>query len=78
VPGSVTTASGRVRHEEKITVYVTVDELVDIEQTRLALRSHHGVAVDRGRLVREAIQLALHDVAARGDESALVRRLRTE
>lgn len=73
---SVTSPSGRVRHDERITIYVTPDELLDLEQTRLTLRSAHGVAVDRGRLVREAIHLALHDVAARGDESALVRRLR--
>lgn len=70
------TSSGRVRHDEKITIYVTADELMSLERTRLSLRGDHGVAVDRGRIVREAIQLALEDVAARGDESALVRRLR--
>ncbi len=75
MPARVNAPSGRVRHDEKITIYVTPDELVDLEQTRLALRSRHGLAVDRGRLVREAIHLALDDVARRGDESALVRRL---
>ena len=68
--------SGRVRHDEKITIYVTADELLTLEHTRLALRAHHGLAVDRGRIVREAIHLALQDVADHGDESALVRRLR--
>lgn len=68
--------SGRVRHDEKITVYVTADELLDLEHTRLTLRRSHGLAVDRGRIVREAIHLALADVEAAGDDSALVRRLR--
>ncbi len=69
--------SGRVRHDEKITVYVTADELIDVEHTRLSLR-RNGLAVDRGRLVREAIHLALEDVAANGDDSALIRRLREQ
>jgi hypothetical protein len=69
--------SGRVRHDEKITVYVTADELIDIEHTRLSLR-RHGLAVDRGRLVREAIHLALEEAAANGDDSALIRRLREQ
>ena len=30
--------SGRVRHDEKMTVYVTADELLDIEHARLSLR----------------------------------------
>ncbi len=67
--------SGRVRHDEKITVYVSTDELIDLEHTRLALRRDHGLAVDRGRLVREAIHLALEDAANLGADSALVRRL---
>ena len=68
-------SSGRVRHEEKITVYVTSDELIALEQARLLLRAEHGVAVDRGRIVRTAIGLAVADLAARGAESELVRRL---
>ncbi len=67
--------SGRVRHDEKMTVYVTADELVDIEHTRLMLRRANGLSVDRGRLVREALALVLADFEARGDDSALVRRL---
>jgi hypothetical protein len=67
--------SGRVRHDEKMTVYVTADELLDIEHARLSLRRHQGLAVDRGRLVREAIALALADLEANGDDSALVQRL---
>jgi hypothetical protein len=67
--------SGRVRHDEKMTVYVTSDELLDLEHTRLALRREHGLAVDRGRLVREAVAMVLADFDRNGDDSALVRRL---
>jgi hypothetical protein len=67
--------SGRVRHDEKMTVYVTADELVDIEHARLMLRRDNGLAVDRGRLVREALAIVLADLEERGDDSELVRRL---
>jgi hypothetical protein len=68
-------SSGRVRHDEKMTVYVTADELVDIEHARLSLRRDHGLAVDRGRLVREALSIVLADLEQHGDDSELVRRL---
>jgi hypothetical protein len=68
-------SSGRVRHDEKMTVYVTADELVDIEHARLTLRRDHGLAVDRGRLVREALSIVLADLEEHGDDSELVRRL---
>ena len=71
-------ASGRIRHDEKMTVYVTADELLDIEHARLSMRREHGLAVDRGRLVREAIALALIDLEEHGEDSALVRRLVAE
>ena len=67
--------SGRVRHDEKMTVYVTSDELLDLEHARLRLRRSHGLAVDRGRLVRDAIAIVLADFEERGYDSALVRRL---
>ena len=66
--------SGRVRHDEKMTVYITADELLDIEHARLTLR-RAGLSVDRGRLVREAVALALADLVERGDGSAIVQRL---
>ena len=69
------TPSGRVRHDEKMTVYVTADELFDLEHARLGLRRSHGLAVDRGRLVRAAVALALADLEENGAESALVKRL---
>ena len=67
--------SGRVRHDEKITVYVSNDELLDLERARLQLRADHGMAVDRGRIVREALALAIGDLGERGADSDLVRRL---
>ncbi|HWU19933.1 MAG TPA: hypothetical protein VN088_00290 [Nocardioides sp.] len=68
--------SGRIRHDEKITVYVTAAELVQIETARLTLRGEHGLAVDRGRLVREALHIVLSDLEEQGEDAPLVRRLR--
>jgi hypothetical protein len=69
--------SGRQRHDEKITVYVSPNELVDLEHARLALRAEHSLAVDRGRIVREALAVVLADLEAKGEQSILVRRLRS-
>ena len=68
--------SGRERHEEKITVYCSPEELLDLETARLHLRAEHGLAIDRGRIVREAVAVILADLEAKGDSSILVRRLR--
>src|SRR6266496_1226020 len=68
--------SGRERHEEKITVYCSAEELFDLETVRLNLRGEHGLVVDRGRIVREAVGIILADLEAKGDDSILVRRLR--
>ena len=70
--------SGRERHDEKITVYVSADELVALEQARLVLRAEHGVAVDRGRLVREAVAEMLMDLEQHGEDSVVVARLREQ
>jgi hypothetical protein len=66
----------RTRHDEKITVYISADDLVALESARLTLRAQHGVAADRGRMVREAIAVILADLEERGADSVLVRRLR--
>ncbi|UOX90150.1 cobyrinic acid a,c-diamide synthase [Amycolatopsis sp. FBCC-B4732] len=68
--------SGRTKHDAKITVYVSGDELVAMEQARLTLRAKHELVVDRGRLVREAVAVLLADFDANGEESVLVQRLR--
>jgi hypothetical protein len=72
------TSSGRVKHDEKMTVYVTSDELLDLEHARLELRRHHGLGVDRGRIVRAAIAMALADLDQNGADSGLVARLAQE
>ena len=66
----------RTKHDEKITVYISADELLALESARLTLRGQHGVAADRGRIVREAIAVLLADLGERGDDSVLVRRLK--
>ena len=70
------TPSGRENHEEKITVYLSTDELFDLDQARLMLRGDFGLAVDRGRIVRESIAVIIADLEAKGDQSILARRLR--
>ncbi|MDP9466929.1 MAG: hypothetical protein M3P31_06840 [Actinomycetota bacterium] len=66
----------RTRHDEKITVYISAEELLALETARLTLRGQHGVAADRGRIVREAITVLLADLAERGEDSLLVARLK--
>ncbi|SFK67707.1 hypothetical protein [Geodermatophilus ruber] len=66
----------RTKHDEKITVYISAEELLALESARLTLRAQHGVAADRGRIVREAIAVLLADLEERGEDSVLVRRLR--
>jgi hypothetical protein len=68
-------ASGRETHSQKITVYLSADELLDLERARLTLRAR-GMVVDRGRLVREAIAALLADLDAGVESSLLARRLR--
>ena len=67
--------TGRVRHDEKITIYVSSEELLALEHLRLQLRGEHGIAVDRGRIVRAALASALEDVNAHGADADVVKRL---
>lgn len=78
VAGGDRRGTGRQKHDAKITVYVADEELVALEQVRLALRAEHGLGVDRGRIVREAIAVLLADYDEHGENSVLVRRLRQE
>lgn len=68
-------ATGREKHDQKITVYLSASELIDLEHARLALR-RFGFVADRGRLVREAIAILLADLDARGKDSLVARRIR--
>jgi hypothetical protein len=68
-------ATGREKHDQKITVYLSAAELLELEHARLSLR-RFGFVVDRGRLVREAIAILLADLDARGKDSVVARRVR--
>ena len=68
--------TGRESHAEKITVYLSPEELFDLDQARLLLRGDLGLAADRGRIVRESIAVMIADLEAKGDQSILARRLR--
>jgi len=68
-------ASGREAHPQKITVYLSADELLDLERARIALRAR-GLSMDRGRMVREAIAVLLADLDAGVESSLFARRLR--
>jgi hypothetical protein len=72
--GDLRLASGREKHSQKITVYLSAEELLDLERARLALL-RYGAAADRGRIVREAIAVLLADLDARGKDSLLARRI---
>ncbi|KQX76323.1 hypothetical protein ASD10_14715 [Aeromicrobium sp. Root472D3] len=74
-PEAPVAASGRVKHDEKMTVYVTAAELMAVEQARLGLRAELGRSVDRGRFVRAALAVALADLESRGTQSDVARRL---
>ena len=74
-PSPTIEASGRTRHDAKMTVYLTPQELLDLEQARLRLRAEFGIAIDRGRIVREAIAELLADLHDAGPDSQVVRNL---
>ena len=67
--------TGRVRHDEKITIYVSSEELLALERLRLDLRAEHGLAVDRGRIVRAAIASTLAAIAEQGADADVLKRL---
>jgi hypothetical protein len=70
-------ASGRESHPQKITVYMSGSELLDLERARLALRSY-GISVDRGRIVREALAILLADLNSAGEKSLIAQRLQDD
>lgn len=74
-PAGAAPAKRGPKHDEKITFYCTGEELLGLERARLKLRGEHGVAADRGRIVRAALAYVLEDFDARSDDSILLRRL---
>lgn len=65
--------SGRESHAEKITVYLTEDEHLDLEQFRLTVL-RKGIKVDRGNIVRAAIEHLIDT----GDDETIYRLLNSE
>ena len=70
--------SGRVKHDEKMTVYVTADELLEIEHARLALRAGTAWPSTAAGWSARRSHLVLADLEHNGEASALVRRLTEE
>ncbi|HEX3327985.1 MAG TPA: hypothetical protein VHV50_13415 [Actinomycetota bacterium] len=75
VPPAETPERKAPKHEEKVTFYCTPGDLVALDGARLKLRAEHGVAADRGRIVRAALSYVLEDFDARAEDSILLRRL---
>ena len=48
---------------------------MDLENARILLLREHGFAVDRGRLVREALAQVLSELERDGADAPLVKRL---
>lgn len=79
-PGSDASAGAgkkQPKHDEKVTFYCTREDLMALESVRLKLRADHGVAADRGRIVRAALGYVLEDFEARASDSILLRRLQS-
>ena len=75
-PFATESAEELVNHPGLDAVVVASLHTLHYEHARLALRAAHGLAVDRGRIVREAMAVVLADLEAKGADSILVRRLR--
>lgn len=64
-------ATGRVKHDQKITVCFLPEKLLVLEDATLELKRRHGISLDRGRLVYIAVAFALLDLAENDAESAV-------
>ena len=71
IPGGRPVGEKPTSREDRGTCH---DQLLDLERVRLTLRAH-GIGVDRGRLVREAIAVLMMDLEGRGSASHGRRRL---
>lgn len=61
-PKAEPAATPAVKHDEKITVYWTTEQLAELDAYRLELRKS-GTKVDRGLMIRAAVAMALDDPA---------------
>ena len=64
-----------MRHEEKVTFYCSTDELEAVETLRAALRRTYRIKVDRGAIIRAALELAMRDYRANEMQSAIFKYL---
>jgi hypothetical protein len=71
-----TPTTGRTRHEHKITVYLSTEELELLDRAVGHIRYRQGIRTDRGHVVRAAIGIVIQDLEISGSRSWLVERLR--
>ncbi len=76
--GATPVPTGRVKHDQKITVYFSSEELFALEEAILDVRRLLGRSLDRGRFVRTAVSLALADLEANGADAPVVKVLQEE
>src|SRR5699024_1903720 len=69
-------ASARARHNATTTVHLTSAQLLAVAQTGSRLRGEQGRSIDRGRLVRAALAVALDDWNTNGLDSQVGQLLR--
>ena len=74
VPKAIDVISDMVKQSPHL--IVGAGTVLDLETARLTLRGEHGLVVDRGRIVREAVAIILADLDAKGEDSIIVRRFR--
>jgi hypothetical protein len=67
--------SGRQRHSHKFTVYLTAEELEQLDAMTAHIKYRLGIRADRGRIVRAALALVYRDLHRGGRDSGLVRGL---
>lgn len=77
-PATTPVPSGRVKHDQKITVYFSSEELFALEDAILDVRRLLGRSLDRGRFVRTAVALALADLEMNGTDASVVKVLQED
>ena len=77
-PAESTPEPAKPKHDEKITVYISSEQLLALEQARLKLKAEYGLRVDRGKLVRAAVALALDELDELGRQASVVKMLEQE
>ena len=66
---------GNQLHEEKITFYCSADAADDTDEMRIDIRRKYRIKVDRGAIIRAALELAMRDYRANEMQSAIFKHL---